>query len=614
MGTIPSPANMDEAAEAVRAGLGYLAALDPAAAAGLRAGAAAAGAGAGPRAGDRGAGAGSWGRSPPGRATTRTACYGPKSWLINRLGVTKGAAAAYLAWARRAGAHPRVIAALAATQITGVRRPHHLRLDRPAPAGLPGLRRRDPGRGRAVRGQPGGPGPAGRGDLRPVPAAGPRRAGRRVRGPVGPAGDHLRGRRGPRRGPDPRVRRGGRRRCWTPCRLPRGRGTCGRTGSGTTTRWPRRCSGCWRPGCCPERAGQPVRAWVHMSLAELLALDGDGALLGQWVTAVRARWAGHRAAASVGGSDGAAWLDGDAAAAVACDALVSPVVTGDVDPGALDGLVRLCVELARLGPGTGPDGADPGDADREPAATAAGPVRVPGPGGARAGHHRQGRRAAVRPGRARVVPAPPAARRPAGRAQPPAGHRLQRHRPRRHPPRRHPARPALPVGRRLRPARRRLPGPPRPPQGQRRPHQRHRLHPPVLLPPPGRHPPLGLDPRPEPRRHHHRLEPRPHQGPAQPQPARPSRVTPPARCFRGSDWCCSRPGRSASGAFAALPLHGAEQVGEQDHQKHVQQVQVHVAGLHRPDRVGEPFDGPDDRAVQVPLEHGCHLGLVVHRA
>ena len=120
-------------------------------------------------------------------------------------------------------------------------------------------------------------------------------------------------------------------------------------------------------GLLPERAGQPVRAWVHMSLAELLALDGDGALLGQWVTAVRARWAGHRAAASVAGGDGAAWLDGDAAAAVACDALMSPVVTGEVDPGALDDLVRLCVELDRLGPGSGPDHADPGGADPQPA-------------------------------------------------------------------------------------------------------------------------------------------------------------------------------------------------------------------------------------------------------
>jgi hypothetical protein len=32
----------------------------------------------------------------------------------------------------------------------------------------------------------------------------------------------------------------------------------------------------------PERAGQPVKAWVHISLADLLLLDGDSALQEQW--------------------------------------------------------------------------------------------------------------------------------------------------------------------------------------------------------------------------------------------------------------------------------------------------------------------------------------------
>ena len=52
------------------------------------------------------------------------ACYGAKSWLTTRLGVTKGAATAYLGWARRAGAHPRVLAALAAGDIWESSRPH----------------------------------------------------------------------------------------------------------------------------------------------------------------------------------------------------------------------------------------------------------------------------------------------------------------------------------------------------------------------------------------------------------------------------------------------------------------------------------------------------------
>ena len=105
----------------------------------------------------------------------------------------------------------------------------------------------------------------------------------------------------------------------------------------------------------PERAGQPVKAWVHISLADLLMLDGSSALLDEWIASARAAWAAARAGASVGGSDGAAWLDGDAAKAVACDASVAPVVTGQVNPAVLDDLVRLCVELSRLHRPTGAD-------------------------------------------------------------------------------------------------------------------------------------------------------------------------------------------------------------------------------------------------------------------
>ena len=95
----------------------------------------------------------------------------------------------------------------------------------------------------------------------------------------------------------------------------------------------------------PERAGQPVKAWAHISLADLMLLDGDSALQDQWTGQVRARWAARRAhAAETGASDGA-WLDGDAAQAIACDAAMAPIVTGDVNVDALEDLVRLCVEL-----------------------------------------------------------------------------------------------------------------------------------------------------------------------------------------------------------------------------------------------------------------------------
>ncbi len=102
----------------------------------------------------------------------------------------------------------------------------------------------------------------------------------------------------------------------------------------------------------PERAGQPVKALVHVTLAELRALDGDSALEAEWVAAARARWAAARAQAAVGGGDGGAWLDGDAARGLSCDAMVVPVVTGEVDPGVLEDLVQLCVTLAgHHGPG-----------------------------------------------------------------------------------------------------------------------------------------------------------------------------------------------------------------------------------------------------------------------
>src|SRR5438477_12927438 len=100
-------------------------------------------------------------------------------------------------------------------------------------------------------------------------------------------------------------------------------------------------------GILPERAGQPVKVWAHISLADLLRLEGSSALQEEWTALVRARWAGHRAAASEDGGDSGVWLDGDAAEAIACDAAMAPIVTGDVNPGVLDDLVRLCRELDR---------------------------------------------------------------------------------------------------------------------------------------------------------------------------------------------------------------------------------------------------------------------------
>jgi hypothetical protein len=193
----------------------------------------------------------------------------------------------------------------------------------------------------------------------------------------------------------------------------------------------------------------------HDALEEAMRRLAASGLETEWVTELRIRWAAHRAEDADGSpGDGGAWLTGDGAAAMACDASMTPLVNSDVDLSVLDDLVRLCVQLAGYrDPGAPPSAAagpvPPGQPVSPGPGTAPDPAGQPVPGRDPAGHHRQGRRPAIRPRRPGFVPAHPAARRPAGRAQPAPGHRLLHHHPGRHPQRRHPARPALPVARRL---------------------------------------------------------------------------------------------------------------------------------------------------------------------
>jgi Domain of unknown function (DUF222)/HNH endonuclease len=74
----------------------------------------------------------------------------------------------------------------------------------------------------------------------------------------------------------------------------------------------------------PGRAGQPTQAQVHMTLAQLRDLPGASEAEAAW----------RAAAARAPG-----WLTGAEAAAAACDATLAPIVTGHVDPAALDRLV-----------------------------------------------------------------------------------------------------------------------------------------------------------------------------------------------------------------------------------------------------------------------------------
>src|SRR5690348_849038 len=347
-----APANAREALDMIRAGLGYLTAADPARLpAATQAGClreleqtdamamaarafllAAFTAGAGP-AGD--------------------GDYSAVSWLIHRTGITRGAAVGHSAWARRTATHPRVIAALGAGQVPEsagrliclwtdkLPREYRDAADEQLLAAFAGglgladlaalfaemyvrargdLPDQDPGREFADREVKlattiGGAGVV-HGDLTAECAAAVAAVLDALSAPAGKEDDRTKGQRY----------------------------------HDALAEAMRRLTAA---NLVPERAGQPVKAWVHITLADLLLLDADSALQQEWTGQVRARWAGRRAHAAETGANDGAWLDGDAAAAVACDAAMAPIVTGDVNVDALDDLVRLCVELdARRRDGT----------------------------------------------------------------------------------------------------------------------------------------------------------------------------------------------------------------------------------------------------------------------
>jgi hypothetical protein len=78
-------------------------------------------------------------------------------------------------------------------------------------------------------------------------------------------------------------------------------------------------------GCVPDRAGQATQVQLHMTLDQLRSLNGAAGAEAAWAAAAR------------GGANGqAGWLNTRAAAeAYACDAKITPIVTGHLSPAAL---------------------------------------------------------------------------------------------------------------------------------------------------------------------------------------------------------------------------------------------------------------------------------------
>ena len=243
-----------------------------------------------------------------GKGYSADADYSARAWLMHRTGITRGAAASHTAWARRAGTHPLVVAALAAGELSescgrAICRwtdtlPEKFReesgelLIAAARAGLSladlgamfaemyerarsDLPDEDPDRDFGDRGvrlvttfQGAG---VLSGDLTPECAA-----------VVGAVLDALSA---PAGAEDDRTRE---------------------------QRYHDALQEAMRrlvaAGLLPERAGQPVKVWAHISLADLLRLDGSSALQEEWTAQVRAAWAAHRAAASeAGATAGRGW-------------------------------------------------------------------------------------------------------------------------------------------------------------------------------------------------------------------------------------------------------------------------------------------------------------------
>ncbi|MDX6390551.1 MAG: hypothetical protein QOJ73_1614, partial [Streptosporangiaceae bacterium] len=115
-------------------------------------------------------------------------------------------------------------------------------------------------------------------------------------------------------------------------------------------------------GGLPDRAAQPTQIQLHLTLDQLRRLGG--------AAGAEAAWAAGRAAED--GEPG--WLSGRAAEAYACDALITPIVTGHVDPAALAGMTAAYLAGRRPGCTCGRCTCAPGPAPDNPGQPGSGPV------------------------------------------------------------------------------------------------------------------------------------------------------------------------------------------------------------------------------------------------
>jgi Domain of unknown function (DUF222) len=124
-------------------------------------------------------------------------------------------------------------------------------------------------------------------------------------------------------------------------------------------------------GLLPGRAGQSRQLMVHITLSQLLGMPGAGPAEAAWAAAA-AREHG--------------WLAGAEADAACCDSTVVPVVTGQLDPAALDHMTEVFLAGHQQASPRGlVPAADPAGPARRWAASPSGPAPPASPAGLPAG-------------------------------------------------------------------------------------------------------------------------------------------------------------------------------------------------------------------------------------
>jgi Domain of unknown function (DUF222) len=101
-------------------------------------------------------------------------------------------------------------------------------------------------------------------------------------------------------------------------------------------------------GGVPQTRGQDTTAIVHIPLHELRGMDGASAIEDTWARQAHAMWRAETVTAHGTGGDGGAWLAGDAARGITCDAMIAPIVTGHLVPGLFTQIIEIGAELHHL--------------------------------------------------------------------------------------------------------------------------------------------------------------------------------------------------------------------------------------------------------------------------